>query len=111
MGFLKTILGFTIAIIIVTFAIQNRDLINIQYSPLHEPIALPAYAIALGSALLGFILGATLVWLNDGHLRRTKRQQKKQIKTLEKDLATLKSPDSTATPASDFFPALPSKKS
>ncbi|MGH1397987.1 MAG: lipopolysaccharide assembly protein LapA domain-containing protein [Alphaproteobacteria bacterium] len=109
MGFIKTILGFILAIAITAFAVQNRAPINIQFSPLHDPFPLPLYAIALGGLLLGFILGGTLVWLNDGKIRHEKRRQKKQIKTLEKDLATLKSPKPQTAPASDLFPALPKK--
>lgn len=112
MAAIKTILGFCIAIALIAFSVQNRDLIDIQYSPLHASFTLPIYAIGLGGLLIGFILGGTLVWINDGHLRREKRHQKKHIKSLEKDLETLNTPelkDTKNAPASDLFPTLPKK--
>lgn len=105
---LRHIAGFTIAILLAAFAIFNRGTVNVSYSPLNEPLAMPLYAIVLGMFVLGFLVGAFLVWFNTAPVRRTRRQQRKQIKALEKELATVKhEPSQTPAPPTDFFPALP----
>lgn len=110
MGFIRTILGLVTALIIIAFALQNRTAIDVTLSPMHAPYTLPVYAIALAGMLLGFLLGGFMVWLNAATTRRDKRKQKKQIKTLEKEVTNLQSVEPTnKTPPSDFFPALPKK--
>ena len=90
---------------------MNAQTISVMWSPVHDTIDLPLYAIIIGSLLLGFITGCIALWFNTGHLRKTKRQQKKQIKTLEKELATSQEKETTQKPPSDFFPAITDAKS
>ncbi len=86
MGFLRWIIGFLTAVIVVLFALGNRHIITLNLLPAPVSLDLPLYAIGLGFLLFGFILGAITVWLNMAPLRRTKRAQSRTIKTLEKQL-------------------------
>ena len=110
MSFLRAIFGFTIAIILTAFAVANRQDIILNYSPIHAPLELPLYLIALLFLVIGFIFGTVLMWLNSAPVHRLKRQQRKTIKALEKELSRLKtnSKDDTIVPSSELFPALPS---
>ena len=107
MSFIKSIIAFLLTILIAAFCILNLGTIDVNWSPVHEAIKLPLYALILGAMLFGFIIGAGAQWLNSGKLRQTKRQQKKQIKTLEKELEKTSANTNTQNPPSDFFPALP----
>lgn len=92
MGFVRWIIGFLIAILFAGFAAMNRQSVTLYISPVHDPIEWPLFALILGVAAIGFLIGAATVWLNDGKLRREKRQQKRQIKTLEAELKKAETP-------------------
>lgn len=111
MTLIRTIFGFILAIALVAFAVANRQTATLVYSPVHDTLDVPLYLIALLFMALGFILGSVTVWINSGKTRRIKRQQRKTIKELEKELEKIGSADPKITePPSDFFPALPQNK-
>jgi uncharacterized integral membrane protein len=110
MGFIRGIFGAILALLLAGFAVYNRTPVTLTYSPIHDPITLPLYLISLGLMAIGFILGGAFVWFTMGTLRKTKREQKKLIKSLEKDLkAVNENGASHIKPSSEFFPALTHK--
>lgn len=111
MAFLRAIFGFIIAILLIGFAVANRQATTLVYSPVHEPLEIPLYLITLIFMAIGFILGGLAVWINSAPTRKVKRQQRKTIKELEKELETLqtKNDQTPAPPDSEFFPALPAQ--
>ena len=109
MALLRSIIGITLAILIAGFAILNAQDIAINWSPFHDPYSIPLYTVILGCLILGFFMGGTSVWLNHGKVRKSRRQQKKEIKTLQKELAKTKNASVNDNPPSEFFPALPAK--
>ncbi|MFK7838852.1 MAG: lipopolysaccharide assembly protein LapA domain-containing protein [Bdellovibrionales bacterium] len=110
MSFIKSILTFLLIIAIAGLCILNTQVTNMNWSPVHNGVSLPLYAIILSSMLTGFVVGSLALWVNSGGLRKQKRQQKKQIKTLEKELSKSAQTQTNQKPPSDFFPALPNKK-
>jgi len=111
MAFFRTIFGFVLAITLTGFAIANRQETTLIYSPVHEPLNVPLYLITLIFLALGFILGGMVVWMNNAPTRKVKRQQRKTIKSLEKELGSLQTKSSNdLKPDSEFFPALPVKE-
>ena len=109
MSFVKSIFAFLLTILIAGFCIINAQISDIAWSPIHEAISIPLYAVILGSIVFGFFTGMVALWLNSGTLRKTKRQQKKHIKAHEKELEKTKPATPGQKPPSDFFPALPGK--
>lgn len=109
MSLIRTFFGFVTAAALIYFAVANRQSTELYFSPVHDPLQTPLYLIALLFMLIGFILGGLVVWINGGSLRKIKRQQRKAIKNLEKEVGQLKKQHDpqSATPPSDFFPALP----
>jgi len=110
MSLLNSLFTFILIIAIAGFCILNAQAINITWSPIHDTIELPLYAVILGGLIIGFVLGALSLWINNGSLRKTKRQQKKHIKTLEKELSQNAGNITNQQPPNDFFPALTYKK-
>jgi len=108
MGFIRAIIGSLIVIVTVGFSILNRQDVSVMWSPIHEALSLPLFAVSLGTGALGFLLGALVMWFNGGHIRREKRRQRKEIKSLEKELGTLREEESSSakTPATELFPKL-----
>lgn len=111
MSMIRNITGFLLAAALVAFALFNRGDVNVIYSPVNEPLILPLYLIVLGMFAFGFMIGGIVVWLNMAPERRTRRQQNKKIKALEKELKAAHDhhDPAPAKPPSDFFPALPKR--
>ena len=108
MAFLRTIFGFIVAVALIGVAVSNRQITTLVYSPIHEPLEVPLYLITLIFLAAGFVFGGLLVWMNSAPTRKVKRQQRKTIKTLEKEISTLQTKSSNdPAPDSEFFPALP----
>lgn len=107
MSFIRWIIGFVVAVALSAFAVYNRHSVDIVWSPVHEPAQLPLYLVVLGLTAFGFVLGGSIVWVSAAPTRRLKRQQKREIKNLEKKLESAATEAEPAKPPSDFFPALP----
>ncbi len=92
----KWLLTFPIAVLVVFFSVMNMALAPLSWSPFHADIELPVFAIILGAFGIGFLWGGFIVWLNASPVRKKIKEQRKQIKKLEKEieLGTIK-PDST----------------
>ena len=97
-----------LTVLLVSFALAHREAVEVVYSPVHDPILLPLYALVLSFAAGGFVLGGVLVWLAGVKTRAEKRAQKKQITRLEKELARLDahSVKDMRAPVSELLPAL-----
>ena len=111
MSLIRSLIGFIFAILLVGFALANRQDTTLIYSPLHEPLTVPLYLITLLFLALGFVLGAVLTWLNGAPNRKTRRQQRKKIKELEKELDHINNDPKSKppAPAAEIFPALPAR--
>ena len=108
MSLIRAIFGFILALALTGFAVSNREIIDLIYSPIHDPLQVPLYLVALLFMAAGFVLGAVVTWLNGSKTRKLKRQQRKTIRALEKELGERsKDKEEPAAPPSDFFPALP----
>tara|TARA_R110001592_G_scaffold29350_9_gene106608 strand:- start:26728 stop:27060 length:333 start_codon:yes stop_codon:yes gene_type:complete len=110
MSFVRGIIVLILTLVVAGFAAINTDPVSVMVSPINDPVMVPLYQVALASVALGFIAGALIVWINCGPVRQSKRQQKKEIKNLEKEVNRLQSDKfSPRPPAPDVFPALPSQ--
>jgi uncharacterized integral membrane protein len=86
MGLLRWIAGFCITLCLVVFAVANRQMTDVYWSPLHGPLHLPLYLTVLVFMAAGFLIGLLMMGFNALPLWWTSKQQKKQIKKLERDL-------------------------
>jgi len=110
MSFFRTILAVILTVLVAAFAAFNTQPVEVLYSPIHDPMMVPLYIIALGGVAIGFVAGAFMVWLNSSTLRKDRRKKKKEIKHLEKEVTKLKEDKfSPKPPAQEMFPALPSQ--
>lgn len=105
---IRWIAGFVIVIGFAAFAALNRQTTVFYFTPLHDPIEWPLFALILAAAGAGFLLGAFTVWFNESKTRQERRAQRKQIKVLEKELehAETAQKKSLSQPDSALFPAI-----
>ena len=83
---LSLILTAPIAVIVVVFALTNRQLAEVNLWPFGLELATPLYRMVLLSMLIGFIIGAVVMWVSDGRVRKKKRAAEFRIANLEQEL-------------------------
>jgi uncharacterized integral membrane protein len=99
---LRSLLAIVGLIVIVTFSVANRDLINVSFFPLPLPvIELPVYGVFLIGIFLGAILGGLSLWLSESEMRsewrtlrrraRAEAYRQKQQELAEEQLAAERS--------------------
>ena len=84
MGFIKTLIGLPIIIVLLVFAFVNNDLANFILWPFSLELTVSLRVAILFFVVLGFLLGSFFSWLSYAPLRKDLRQQKKKNKKLSK---------------------------
>lgn len=90
------------ALLIVLFAVSNRQTVEIGLFPLPFTLETPLYLLVLAMLGAGVLCGAVLAWLSGHRARATARSASKNAQRLEKELAEVRAaalrPDMTAEP-------------
>ena len=94
MRLLRWVLVLSVTLAAVLFAVSNRQLAEVYLWPLPLVIDAPVYLIALGSLVLGFLIGAVAAWYN-GIRRRLRRRARENHGARENQTPALR-PDKTA---------------
>ena len=95
--FLQWVLFLLVAFIVVTFMVQNREMVELSLWPLPFVKPAPLWSIIIGFLLLGFLLGVTSAWLSASgtrkrarELARSNAEKAQQISQLHQQVAALK---------------------
>ena len=75
MRFLAWLITIPLAVVAVSFAISNRDLVTFGLWPLPQELVLPRFLAVLAPLLVGFLIGGLIAWASAGRHRRTARQR------------------------------------
>ncbi len=89
MTFLKWIIGVPLVIGAIAFAVANGDLVLFTWSPLHDPLEWPLYALVLAALSIGFVIGSLMTWAAAHAVRKERRAQAKTIKTMQQEIDKL----------------------
>jgi len=79
------------ALVLVPFAVSNREPVSLGLWPLPFLVDLPLYLLVLLVLLAGLVLGAAAVWIAGRSLRRELRRRRRRIEALERELAASRS--------------------
>jgi len=82
----RLILGI-FAIVVVTFALANREAVTLSLWPLPLDVTLPLYIAVLGGLAAGLIIGAASSWLPRFRLRRHARVAERRAAKAERSAA------------------------
>ncbi|WP_027135738.1 LapA family protein [Geminicoccus roseus] len=96
--FLRTILGLIGLLVIVLFAIGNREPIEISLWPTPFMIDLPVYGVFLVAMILGVILGGIASWLG-GHQKRAEASRSRRKLALMEEQEAKRRRDEEASAA------------
>lgn len=104
MKYLRWLAIALLALVLVVFAIANRDPVEISPWPLPLTITAPAYLVILLTLLAGFLAGEFAAWINGHRWRREARRLRRRVEELERLQATgdrneLPRPPTGAAPA------------
>lgn len=86
MALLRWIIALPIIVGAVLFALAHPDPVLITWNPAEPAKELPLYFVVFTFLGSGFLLGVLITWLGMGHIRKERRQQRKTIRKLEKDI-------------------------
>jgi uncharacterized integral membrane protein len=73
-------------VLLIPFAVSNRAPVSLGFWPLPFLVALPLYLLVLSLLLVGFVIGATVVWLAGRRTRRELRRRRRRVEALEREL-------------------------
>jgi uncharacterized integral membrane protein len=87
---LSFIVTLPITLVVLIFALSNREAVGLTFWPFDAIIDLPIYLVVLGGVLLGFLLGGLIAWLAGGRVRRQARRLQQEARRQAAEIADLK---------------------
>jgi uncharacterized integral membrane protein len=76
------------ALLLILFAISNRETVSVGLWPVlpAAALAMPLYLLVLGTLLVGFVVGQLVTWIAGWRWRREARRSRDRIAVLEQEL-------------------------
>jgi uncharacterized integral membrane protein len=92
---LTIVIVVPLAILIIAFAVANRQLVTISFDPFSsaEPAyaaKLPLFALIFALVILGVIIGGIATWLRQASWRRTARALDADVRILHQELEAMR---------------------
>lgn len=112
MRLLSWLIFIPFATIVVTFAVSNRELIDVTFWPLPFHHEIPLYLLSLGTMAFGFFFGALLTWLSVAKWRVVAASRKRDVEYAQAEADRLrdrlKEAEAKAqnTPKQELLPAV-----
>jgi len=83
-----------LAVAAVAFAVANRHLVRFMLDPLSGPqssvfVEVPLFVCLFAAVIVGFLLGASATWVNQGRWRRAARQRGTEVYELKREAERL----------------------
>lgn len=75
-----------LAILLIIFAVSNRDAVVVTFWPLPMMLEAPLYLVVLLALFFGFLVGELVAWINGRRHRREARRRARRIEALEREL-------------------------
>ena len=105
---LRWVITLPLAIILVVFAVNNRETFEVDLWPLGLIVAWPMFVYVFAGVAVGLLLGGLFAWMSGGTTRKIARERKGRIRALESQVETMQGRLDDDTPAPPARPpALP----
>lgn len=86
---MRLLIAVPLLIILVLFALSNRDPVTLGFWPTDLALVVPVSAAILACAAVAFLAGALAVWPAEIRARRRARRAESRIEALEDEIRTL----------------------
>ena len=84
--------GFVvIAIVLILFAVSNRETVSVGFLPLPFLADVPLYLLCFLSLVIGALIGSAVAWTAGQRTRRQLRALRRRIQALERELTATQS--------------------
>ncbi|MGP3699036.1 LapA family protein [Rhodobacter sp. NSM] len=118
---LRILFLVVLAVVLLTVALAHRDPVAVKLMPENLStfvgtdwaawsMELPLYAVIFGGIVAGLLIGFFWEWMREHKHRAEARRKAKEVKTLQREVSTLKSKVETANaagaPKNDVLTAL-----
>ena len=104
---LSWIVTVPVTLVVVVFAVANRDEVAINLWPTGLDPTVPFFAVVLGVFLAGFLVGAAIMWLSGSKGRARARRLRYRAEELERELNRLQRQVEAAKAGAAGPPAAP----
>jgi len=84
------IIGLPVAVVAITFAVNNRHAVKADLWPLPFAVDLPLYVAMLVPLALGMLMGGVIAWVGAGRVRRVARQERRRARDLQEQVEVLR---------------------
>ena len=91
--FIRLAITAPLTLLVVLFAISNRQDVPLDIWPFDLDVTFPLYAIVLVSMGVGVIFGAVMAWFSGGRARRRARHAERKVRGLEREMEKVSSTD------------------
>ena len=95
--YLSWIVTLPLALVVISFAVSNRDPAVLTLWPLPFELEMPVFLPVLCALVVGFIAGGFVAWWSGGRYRRLARRQNSRLKRLSAEAETLRAREAEAT--------------
>ncbi|MFA5040992.1 MAG: LapA family protein [Bdellovibrionales bacterium] len=79
-------LGLIILVLVLSFALSNKQDVVVTMWPFKDSLQTPLYAVALVPLALGFLLGTIQGWIANFSFRMKARKASKELNSLKTEL-------------------------
>ena len=91
---LAAIILIPLAVLIIAFAVANRQVVTISFDPFNtsEPAAavtLPLFAMFILALVVGVLIGGVAAWIRQGRWRRSARRLEQEVRELHEKIDAL----------------------
>jgi uncharacterized integral membrane protein len=80
-----------IAIVLILFAVSNRETVSVGFWPLPFLVDVPLYLVCFLSVVIGALIGVAIAWMAGHGKRRELRARHRRIEALERELTATQS--------------------
>lgn len=90
MSRLAWIITLPIALLVILFALMNRQEVVLSLWPLPWEIGAPLFLFTLGAIVFGFLFGSIVAWVSGGATRQKLRAVRRELESARDELAALR---------------------
>lgn len=90
MRYLSWIITVPLTLLVLSFAVSNRETVTLELWPLPFSLTAPLYLTVLLAVLVAFLAGGLVVWFSGYRHRRLARQRGAEIEELSAELKRLR---------------------
>ena len=87
---LSWIILFPLAVVLIIFAVSNRDVVSVDLWPLPVSIEIPLFVLLFAALMIGVMWGGGAAWVSGGAARKAARAKAREARRADNEIKDLK---------------------